>query len=111
MPTLLSARDLARSLPSRTLFEGVRLHLEEGDRIGLIGPNGGGKSTLLKMLAGIEQPDSGEIERRRDLRVAYVAQEDRFAEGATAREAVLDAVESNAPTSGDSPLDRETRAA
>jgi len=111
MSTLLSARDLARALPSRTLFEGVRLHLEEGDRIGLIGPNGGGKSTLLKMLAGIEEPDSGEIERRRDLRVAYVAQEDRFAEGVTARQAVLDAVESAAPTSNDSAVDRETRAA
>ena len=114
MATLLSARDLARTLPTRTLFEGVRLHIEEGDRIGLIGPNGGGKSTLLKMLAAIEEPDEGEIERRRDLQVAYVAQEDRFAEGFSAREAVLATVAATSVmggTSDDSPLDRETRAA
>ncbi|MFM1889643.1 MAG: hypothetical protein RLZZ565_400, partial [Planctomycetota bacterium] len=79
MSTLLTARQLRRALPQRTLFEGVSVHLEEGDRLGLIGPNGGGKSTLLKMLAAIEEPDGdGEIVRRRGLRVAYVPQDDRF---------------------------------
>ncbi len=91
MSTLLTARQLQRALPQRTLFEGVSIHLEEGDRLGLIGPNGGGKSTLLKMLAGFEESDGdGEIVRRRGLRVAYVPQEDRFPAGATVREAVLE---------------------
>ena len=50
MPTLLSARNLTKAYPSKTLFEGVSVHVEDGERLGLIGPNGGGKSTLLRTL-------------------------------------------------------------
>ncbi|MGA0872927.1 MAG: ATP-binding cassette domain-containing protein, partial [Phycisphaerales bacterium] len=114
MSTLLTARQLRRALPQRTLFEGVSIHLEEGDRLGLIGPNGGGKSTLLKMLAAIEEPDGdGEIVRRRGLRVAYVPQDDRFADGATIRSAVLDGLDEAIAAGATPPLaehERETRA-
>jgi len=109
MATLLSARRLARALPQRTLFEGVCLHVEEGDRIGLIGPNGGGKSTLLRMIAGLEESDEGEITRRRGLRTACVPQEDRFPEGATVREAALE--EALARPLGERPRDPQVAAA
>jgi len=109
MTTLLSARRLARALPQRTLFEGVCLHVDEGDRIGLIGPNGGGKSTLLRMIAGLEESDEGEITRRRGLRAAYVPQEDRFAEGSTVRDAALE--EALARPIGERPKDPQVAAA
>jgi ATP-binding cassette subfamily F protein uup len=110
MATLLSARDLSRVLPSRPLFEGVSIHIDEGDRIGLIGPNGGGKSTLLRMLAGIEASDGGEIVRRRGLRVAFVAQQDRFAPDATLRSAVVDTLPAAERDAAAGRLDAETRA-
>ena len=115
MSTLLTARDLRRALPQRTLFDGVAIHLEEGDRLGLIGPNGGGKSTLLKMLAGFEESDGdGEITRRRGLRVAYVPQDDRFDPEATVRSAVIAGL-AEAIATGSMPAipehERETKAA
>ena len=57
MSTLLSARELTKSFPSNHLFEGVAIHISEGDRLGVIGPNGGGKSTLLKILATLSPDD------------------------------------------------------
>jgi ATP-binding cassette subfamily F protein uup len=83
MSTLLSAQNLMKAYPAKTLFEGVTLHVAEGERIGLIGPNGGGKTTLMKILAGVLEPDAGEIVRKRGLRTAYVDQDDRFADDAT----------------------------
>ena len=88
MSTLLSARDLTKSYPSNSLFEGIAMHIGDGDRIGLIGPNGGGKSTLLKILAGLVEPDDGEITRRRGLKIVYVEQDDRFPDDATPLSAV-----------------------
>ncbi|MCP4898004.1 MAG: ABC-F family ATP-binding cassette domain-containing protein [bacterium] len=78
MVPLISARDLTFSYGTRTLFEGVSLTVGEQDRIGIIGPNGSGKTTLLSLLAGVETPESGTIQRRKDLRVAYVPQENTF---------------------------------
>ena len=92
MATLLSARDLTKSYPSNTLFEGVEIRISEGDRLGIIGPNGGGKSTLLKILADIDAPDEGEIVRRRGLKIMYVEQDDRFSDGATPLSAVTAAL-------------------
>jgi ATP-binding cassette subfamily F protein uup len=83
MPTLLTARNLMKAYASNLLFEGVSFHMEEGERIGLIGPNGSGKTTLMKILAGVLAPDDGEIEHKRHLRAAYIAQEDRFADDDT----------------------------
>ncbi len=62
MATLLTGRDLTKSFPSNELFEGVSIHIEDGDRIGLIGPNGGGKSTLMKILVGAVEADRGRKE-------------------------------------------------
>ena len=93
MATILSASDITKAYPANTLFEGVSLHMEDGDRVGLIGPNGAGKSSLLKILADLESPDEGEVVRRRNARMVYIEQDDRFHEGATPLTAVLRSLE------------------
>ncbi|MDA8132474.1 MAG: ABC-F family ATP-binding cassette domain-containing protein [Elusimicrobia bacterium] len=80
MAILLSCQELAKSFGARPLFTGLSFGLFEGERTGLIGPNGTGKSTLLRILAGLETPDSGSLAPRRGLRVGYLAQQDRVEE-------------------------------
>lgn len=70
---------------SKLLFEGLSLGINEGEKIGLIGPNGAGKSTLLKLLAGVDTPDEGEVNRRKNLNMAFVAQEPLFESESGAR--------------------------
>jgi len=72
---LLAARGLRKSFGSRQVLDGLDLDVEPGARLGLIGPNGGGKSTLLRILAGSETPDAGELTQRRGLVVAYLPQQ------------------------------------
>jgi ATP-binding cassette subfamily F protein uup len=84
MPVALSARGLAKTFGTRTLFSGVSLSIEDRERLALIGPNGSGKSTLLKLLAGMEHADQGEVDGRKGVRVAYVAQQDDFPAGVKA---------------------------
>jgi ATP-binding cassette subfamily F protein uup len=91
MSILLSCQNLGKSFGSRPLFEGLSFGLFEGERTGLIGPNGTGKSTLVKILAGLDTPDQGILSRRKGLRVGYLAQSDTFgdpAAGASVREAL-----------------------
>jgi ATP-binding cassette subfamily F protein uup len=89
---LLSVQDLGKSYGSRPLFEGLAFGLFEGERTGLIGPNGTGKSTLLKILAGLEQPDDGKVVTRRNLRLAYLSQKDEFGpDNAATVQSVLEA--------------------
>jgi len=89
---LVAARNLTKSFGPRKLFTGISLSIEAGQHIGLIGANGSGKSTLLKIFAGTEAPDDGEIVTKRQLRVAYAAQEETFPEGITCLQAVARAV-------------------
>ena len=105
MSTLLSARELSKAFPANILFEDVSFHVERGDRIGLIGPNGAGKSTLLKILSGVDSPDTGDIIRRKGLKLAYVSQDDRFPEDATPMSVVTEQLTST----GDDRLDPVTR--
>ncbi|HVU79475.1 MAG TPA: ABC-F family ATP-binding cassette domain-containing protein [Gaiellaceae bacterium] len=72
---LLAARGIAKSFGSRLILEGLDLDVEPGVRMGMIGPNGGGKSTLLRILAGEETADAGEVTQRRGLVVAYLPQQ------------------------------------
>ncbi len=81
---LLSCQNLSKSFGTRPLFEGLSFGLFDGERTGLIGPNGTGKSTLLKILVGLEKPDGGLLSIRKGLRIGFVAQQDRLKEeGAT----------------------------
>jgi ATP-binding cassette subfamily F protein uup len=72
---LISVKNLSLSFGGEPLFDGIDLHIEEGDRLCLLGRNGTGKSTLLKLMAGLIEADAGEITRERGLRAAYLAQD------------------------------------
>jgi ATP-binding cassette subfamily F protein uup len=76
--TLLTAENLAKSFGLKTLFEGLTFGLSKGDKTALIARNGTGKSTLLRIIAGLETPDSGRISIRNGLRIGYLEQEPRF---------------------------------
>ncbi|MBC8160484.1 MAG: ABC-F family ATP-binding cassette domain-containing protein [Roseiflexaceae bacterium] len=67
--------NLARIHGGRTIFSGLHWSIQDGEKIGLVGPNGVGKSTLLRTLAGLEQPEQGALVLRRGTRTAYLAQE------------------------------------
>ena len=71
---LLSARGLVKSFGGRLVLDGLDLELADGMRIGVLGPNGGGKSTLLAILAGLEHADAGTVTRRRALVHAFLPQ-------------------------------------
>jgi ATP-binding cassette subfamily F protein 3 len=72
---LIAAREIAKSFGSRQILDGLDLDIEAGVRMGVIGPNGGGKSTLLRILAGEETADAGEVTQRRGLVVAFLPQQ------------------------------------
>ena len=75
---LISCQSISKTFGERPLLEGLSFALHERDRVGLIGPNGIGKSTLLKILAELEEPDEGVCTRRKGLRVGYVPQHPSF---------------------------------
>ncbi len=68
---LLGAESLELEFPTRKVFEKVTLAINEGDRIGLTGRNGDGKSTLLSLLAGRLEPDAGKVTRRTGLSIGF----------------------------------------
>lgn len=72
---LADLNNLSRVHAGRTIFSELAWTIQDGEKIGLVGPNGIGKSTLLRTLAGIEGPDAGTVVLRRGARVAYLAQE------------------------------------
>jgi len=75
MSSILTATDITVRYNERVILAGATLGISEGDRIGLVGRNGSGKTTFLRILAGLQSPDSGEVRRRRDLVVSYLAQD------------------------------------
>ena len=97
--TLLALKDVRKKFHERVILDGVSLSIGEGERVGLVGPNGCGKTTLMRILAGREEFEAGERSLRRDLRVAYFEQEpsldlslkvrDAVRSGWTERESVL----------------------
>lgn len=75
---ILSGNKIERSFSGDVLFDNINIQVDERDRIALVGRNGVGKSTLLKILVGEETPTSGEINTKRDLSLSYLAQDSRF---------------------------------
>ncbi len=88
MAHLLNAENITVSLAARTLLDEVSLGLDDGQRIGVVGRNGDGKSTLLRLLTKRQEPDSGRVTHARDLRVGYLGQADEVSSGSV-RERVL----------------------
>ncbi len=77
---ILDVKGLRKGYGGRVLFDGVEFSVTEGEKVGMIGRNGTGKSTLFRILAGLEGPDAGEVHLRRDLRVGFLAQDPEFPE-------------------------------
>ena len=80
---ILSAQNIAKSFGVNAVLKDVSLTIQQGDRIGLVGVNGCGKSTLMKILAGLDSQDAGEIAMVRGTRIGYLAQQDMVTSGAS----------------------------
>ncbi len=89
MAHLLGAETISLEFPTKTVFDAVTVGLNEGDRIGVVGRNGDGKSTLLKLLAKTLEPDSGRVTHRGQLRVGVLTQVDSFSSSLSIGEAVV----------------------
>ena len=86
--SVLAALDVTKAYGDRILLAGASFTLQDGERVGVVGRNGAGKSTFAKILAGAETPDTGSIATRRGARVAYLAQEPDLDDAKTVRASV-----------------------
>ena len=86
---LLSAQNISKTYMERKVLDNVSFFLNEGDKVGIVGINGTGKSTLLRILAGAEESDSGEIIRTNGIRLSYLPQIPEFGETGSVLEQVL----------------------
>jgi ATP-binding cassette subfamily F protein 3 len=89
--TILTVNALAKRYITDLIFSDISFQVSEGEHIGVVGPNGTGKSTLLKIIAGLEHASEGSISPLRGLRITYLAQEARFESARNVREEALDA--------------------
>jgi len=87
---LITIEHVSKSYTERMLFDDVSLGINEGDRIGIIGINGTGKSTFLKILAGIEEPDAGTVIKGKEVRIAYLPQNPVFSDEKTLLENIVE---------------------
>jgi len=90
MANLVNLESVSKSYGVRPLLDGVSLGIAAGQRIGVVGLNGGGKTTLLEVLAGIAEPDTGRVSHVRGLRMAVVTQRTELPEGSTVGDVVLE---------------------
>ncbi|MFG2244541.1 ABC-F family ATP-binding cassette domain-containing protein [Spirillospora sp. NPDC048823] len=86
---LINLENVAKAYGPQPLLDAVSLGLDEGDRVGVVGRNGGGKSTLVSVIARETEPDAGRVTHARGLRLGILAQRDEFPEDATVRSVVL----------------------
>ena len=89
MAHLLGTQSLHVALPDRVLLDDVTVGIDEGDRIGVVGRNGDGKSTLLRLLARAQEPDEGRVTVRGGVRVGVLTQQDEATVGASVRDRVV----------------------
>lgn len=87
--SLVTIEHLTKSYTERLLFDDTDFSVGEGEKVGLIGINGTGKSTLLKIIAGLEEPDSGNVVRRRNLDIRFLPQNPQFHQGDTILESII----------------------
>ncbi len=87
---LITIEHVSKSYTERMLFDDVSLGINEGDRIGIIGINGTGKSTFLKILAGLEEPDAGTVIKGKEVRIAYLPQNPVFSDELTLLQNVVE---------------------
>ncbi len=90
---VLDAKGLVKSLGTRTLLQQVNVTIVRGEKVSVVGDNGAGKSTLAKILAGVAEPDQGEVNRRKGAQVAYLEQDPQFEPGSTAHEIAVSGLE------------------
>src|SRR4051812_49373895 len=88
-PNLVNLEAVSKGFGTRTLLDGVSLGVGRGERIGVVGRNGDGKSTLLRLLARREEADTGRVTQNRDLRLGYLGQSDDLDPEQTVIQAVL----------------------
>ncbi|HSP52163.1 MAG TPA: ATP-binding cassette domain-containing protein, partial [Cryobacterium sp.] len=93
MAHLLGAESLHLEFPTRVIFDSVTAGLNEGDRIGVVGRNGDGKSTLMRLLAGRMEPDSGRVTRRRGVTIGMLDQSDDLASGQTVGHTIVGGID------------------
>ena len=86
---ILSLENVSKNYSLKPLFEGVTIGLEDTDKIGIIGANGSGKTTFLRVLAGTETPDTGKITRANGKTLAYLSQNPTINEDATVLETIF----------------------
>ena len=87
---VLNIEHVSKIFGEKRIFDDVSYGIHEGDKIGIIGINGTGKTTLLKIIAGLEEPDEGQIIKQNGLRITYLPQNPEFPEGATVLSYVID---------------------
>lgn len=87
MAILLGCDSVSLEFPTKHIFDSVTLGVGEGDRIGIVGKNGDGKSTLLSVLAGTLEPDDGRVTHRRDTTIGLLGQKDNLADADTVHHA------------------------
>ena len=87
---ILNIEHVSKIFGEKKIFDDVSYGIHEGDKIGIIGINGTGKTTLLKIIAGLEETDEGEVIKQNGLRITYLPQNPDFPEGATVLDYVVD---------------------
>ena len=80
---VLNLEHISKVFGEKTIFDDISCGIQDGDKIGIIGINGTGKTTLLKIIAGLETPDNGQVVMQNGLRLTYLAQNPEFLEDAT----------------------------
>ena len=78
---IINIEHISKIYGEKTIYEDASFGIQQGDKIGIVGINGTGKSTLLRMIAGEETPDEGQIIRQNGLKIAYIPQNPVFPEG------------------------------
>ena len=86
---ILTVENITKSYGERKLFDNASFYLQEGEKVGVIGINGTGKSTLLKIMAGLEEPDEGSVTKANHVVVRFLSQQPEFRPEDTILESVL----------------------